>query len=431
LRIAQLTPGTGSFHCGSCLRDNVLVRELRAQGHDVVMVPMYLPVVVEDRDESAGTPVLFGGINVYLQSLSALFRWTPSFLDRVWDTGPMLRLAAARSGMTHPRELGPLTLSMLRGESGDQKKELDRLARWLEEHGPFDVVAVSNALLIGLARGLKARLGVPVVCTLQGEDSFLDALPEPSRTECWRELAARTADVDALVAVSGWYRGVMSARLSVSESRITAVANGISLEGWPDARPERPTVGYLARMCPEKGLHVLVEAFLRVAKEIPDARLGVAGAVTGLDVPYVDEQKRKLAQAGLADRVDFLPNVTLEEKRAFLSTLSLLSVPATYEESFGLYVLEALASGVPVVETTRGGLPEVVEATQGGVLVPPDDPAALADAIAGLLRDEPRRLRFAAEGRDNVRARFNASRMAAQVAEVFAKVVQSQREGRA
>jgi glycosyltransferase involved in cell wall biosynthesis len=180
-------------------------------------------------------------------------------------------------------------------------------------------------------------------------------------------------------------------------------------------------------MCPDKGLHVLVDAFLQLAPRFPEARLRVAGAMTGLDVAYVDEQKQKLAAAGLSDRADFLPNVTLEEKRAFLSTLSVFSVPATYEESFGLYVLEALAAGVPVVETSRGGLPELVEATQGGVVVPPNDPAALAAALANLLENEPIRRNLAERGRANVRARFGAARMAADVAAVIASVVPSSR----
>src|SRR5438094_2812341 len=201
MRIIQITPGTGSFYCGTCLRDNALVAELRRQGHDALMVPLYLPLTVDEPPTAGDTPLFYGGVNVYLQQKSALFRKSPRWLDRLFDTPGVLRLAASRAGSTEARELGDLTVSTLRGEEGRQLKELDRLAGWLAEMQP-EVVCLSNVLLIGLARRIREKTGAAIVCTLQGEDSFLDSLPGEDRDAAWRGLAERAAEGGALIAFS-------------------------------------------------------------------------------------------------------------------------------------------------------------------------------------------------------------------------------------
>ena len=115
---------------------------------------------------------------------------------------------------------------------------------------------------------------------------------------------------------------------------------------------------------------------------------------------------------GIAGATRFLPNISRADKLRFLQTISLLSVPATYGESFGLYILEALACGVPVVQPRHGAFPEVVEATGGGILCDPDDPEALADGLARLLRDDVEAAKLADRGRRRVREAFTADAMA-------------------
>jgi hypothetical protein len=80
MNIVQITPGAGSMYCGGCFRDNSLVAALRKQGHQTLMVPLYLPLTLDEPDQSAGTPIFFGGINVYLDQKSALFRKAPRWL---------------------------------------------------------------------------------------------------------------------------------------------------------------------------------------------------------------------------------------------------------------------------------------------------------------------------------------------------------------
>ncbi len=432
MKTIQLTPGTGNFHCGVCLRDSTLVTALRALGHDATLVPMYLPMITDEPQIEGNAPMFFGGINVYLQQRSSLFRHTPAWLDRLFDTPGLLRWVAGRVSMTRERDLGDITLSMLRGEEGRQAKELEKLLTWLssEEHRP-QVVCLSNVLLAGLARGIKTRLHVPVVCTLQGEDSFLDGLPEPYRQQAWELLSRRAAEIDAFIAVSHYYGDVMKRRLTIPSDKVHVVHNGIRLDGYAPAEmaPHPPAIGFLARGCRQKGLHTLVEAFIHLRKRnrMGDVKLRIAGTTLPTDEPFVTQLRERLAECGLTPAVDFLPNISLAEKQAFLKTVSVLSVPATYGESFGLYVLEALASGVPVVQPRHAAFPELIEATGGGVLCEPDNPESLALAIESLLLDDDRRRALGQRGRQAVLDRFGVERMARRVADICEGVVNHSR----
>jgi len=426
MRIIQLTPGTGSFHCGTCLRDNALVVELRRQGHDALMAPLYLPPTL-DEASAEGAPLFYGGVNVYLQQKSALFRKTPRWVDRVLDSPAMLAAAAGRAGSTQARDLGDLTLSTLRGEQGRQVKELNRLADWLAADGRADVICLSNILLIGLARRIKERTGAAVVCTLQGEDSFLDSLPGPDRQAAWETLAERALDVDAYIAPSRYYADVMQTRAKLPAARVHVVYNGILLDGYePAPAPLAPPVlGYFARMCPPKGLATLVDAYLllRQHNRIPNLKLRVAGSQTAEDAVFVGGLQGRLSAAGLAGDVEFIPNVTREEKIAFLRSLSALSVPTTYGEAFGLYVIEALAAGTPVVQPRHAAFPELIEATGGGMLCEPNDPSSLAETVEKLLSDPEQAYAMGQAGRQAVYSRFSVEQMAHGVLRVLAQAV--------
>src|SRR5437764_13974135 len=110
MRIVLLTAGTGSFHCGTCMRDNALITEIRRQGHDAILVPLYLPMVLDEKSAAEGSPLFYGGINVYLQQKTGIFRGTPRVLDKVLDSPAILKMAAKKAGMTSARELGEITL---------------------------------------------------------------------------------------------------------------------------------------------------------------------------------------------------------------------------------------------------------------------------------------------------------------------------------
>jgi len=424
-RIVHLTPGTGSFYCGTCLRDNALVTALRKLGHDATLLPLYLPLTLDEEDASDGMPVFMGGVNVYLQQKSNLFQKTPRWVDHLLDSPALLKMAAARAGMTSPEDLGDVTLSMLRGEEGRQKKEIEKLVEWLKTEAKPDVVCLSNILIVGLARRLKQELGVPVICSLQGEDSFLDSLSEPYRTQAWATTAERALDCDAFIAPSRYFGNLMQERLGFPVERLHVMHNGIALNGYGAAArpPDPPVLGYLARQCKVKGLETLVEAYilLKTKDRIKNLRLSVAGTKTAADEPFVNDLRGRLEKHGLLEPGTFLEPLARNKKIEFLQTLSVLSVPATYGESFGLYVIEAMACGVPVAQPRHAAFPELIEATGGGVLCEPDDPQALADAIESLLNDPHEARRMGERGRQAVLREFSAERMA----QNFSHVVES------
>lgn len=422
MRLTLLTPGTGSYFCGSCLRDDALARELRAQGHAVRMVPLYLPFALEEAPREAPERVHMGGINLYLRHKAPLLRHAPRWLSSFLDRDSLLRLASTRQGMTDAHELGAMALSMLRGEEGGQAPEMEDLVRWIAAEAPCDLVLLSNALLTGLVRPLKRTLAVPVLCTLQGETPFLDELPDPFRERAYAALAERAAEIDAFVAVSRHYGELVRERLRFPAERLHVVHNGIDVHELSpaDPPPAVPAIGYMARLCKEKGIHTLVEAFVLLARRarVPDLRLHAAGVMLASDRPLVEELRARLEREGLAGRARLEPNVTRERKLELLRTIRVLSVPATYGESFGLYLLEALACGVPVVEPESGAFPELLEATGGGLLCEPDDPRSLADALEELLLDPERAHELGRRGRAAVLEGFTSAHMARGVAAV-------------
>jgi glycosyltransferase involved in cell wall biosynthesis len=424
MRILYITAGAAQMYCGSCLRDNALATEMIRRGHDVALLPMYTPTLTDEPNVSGGR-VFFGGISVYLEQHSALFRRTPRWLDRLWDSSLALKLAARRSLATSPRFLGEMTVSMLKGEDGNQRKELGKMLDWLRREPPFDVVSLPYTLLIGLARPIKEALGLPVYCTLQGEDLFLEGLPEPYRTESLKLIREQVKDVDCFVAVSDYYARFMPGYLGIPEEKVRVVPLGINLQGF-EARPPRPadkpfTVGYFARVAPEKGLHLLAEAYklLRESGRVGESRLEAAGYLGPEHEEYLRQVERRMKEWGLADEFHYRGALDREGKLEFLRGLDVLSVPATYDEPKGIFLLEAMACGVPVVQPRRGAFTEVVERTGGGLLVEPDDAASLASGLARLAEDRALAAELSARGSAGVREHYSVARMADRALEVY------------
>jgi glycosyltransferase involved in cell wall biosynthesis len=435
MNIVQITPSAGdSFYCENCLRDTALVKAMIGLGHEVLMVPLYLPLSLGDPPEQNMSPIFFGGVNVYLQQKASLFRKTPRWLDSVFDSPRLLKLVGKMAGMTSAEDLGETTISMLRGEEGRQIKELNRLVEWLktQENKP-DIVCLSNVLLTGLARSIRQRLGVPVVCLLQDEDGFLDGLPAPYAEHAWSTVAERSKDVDAFVAVSKYYAQAMRQRIGFSSEKIHVVYTGISLDGYtsPGAEPEVPTIGFLSQMCPAKGLDVLIDAFTKLKKtgKLGSAILRATGGRGAGDKAYLEQIKRKLNAYGLADDVEFLPEFDARSKLAFLRSLSVLSVPEKQPVAYGLYALEALAAGVPVVQPASGVFPELLDMTGGCVLYEPNSPNALVEALKGLLLDPARIREMGRRGRKVVLEKFDINKTAAEMVRTYERIAEKSVRG--
>lgn len=437
MNLVQITPGTGGLYCGNCVRDNALVAELRRQGHDVLMLPMYLPLKLDEPDASGRVPIFFSGLNVYLQQQAALFRALPSWLHRWLASPTLLRLAGRFAAKTRAEEVGALTLSMLDGESGNQSRELEELIAWLRTQPRPDLVCLSNALLLGLARRLRHSLGVPIVCMLAGEDAFLDALPHAVRGQAWNRLIDRARDVDLFLAPSRYFARWMQERLQLSPDRLQVVPIGINLEGYPplnaDPTPppapppgaSPPVLGYLARMCPEKGLDTLVDAFI-LLKQRPrtsDLQLQVAGSCAPSDQRFVTHLRTRLTSAGFSAHAHFHPNLDRASKIAFLRRLTVFSVPAVCGEAFGLYLAEALAAGVPVVQPRHAAFPELIEETGGGLLCDPGSPQALADRLEELLLNPDLRRRLRTAGQSAARAKYGIEHSSLETLAAFQRLI--------
>ena len=423
-----MTGGAGSMYCGSCLRDNTLAAALLARGHDVVLAPVYTPTRTDERNVSQGR-VLFGGISVFLEQHAPIFRHAPRIVDRLLDAEWVIRMASKRQIKVDPKSLGELTVSMLRGEQGFQRKEIDKMLEWLALEPPFDVVNLPYTLLLGLAAPLRRALGVPICCTLQGEDLFLDGLGEPWRQQSLDLIRAASIHVDAFVPVSRYYADYMPGYLGVPAAKMHTISLGINTDAYPPRNGERAagdlfTVGYFARIAPEKGLHALAEAYraLRARPGIGASRLLAAGYLAPEHQGYLADVKAKMAAWGLADQFEYRGELDRVGKLAFLHGLDVLSVPATYEEPKGLFLLEAMAAGVPVVQPRRGAFPEILERTGGGLLVEPDRAEALAEGLLALWRDPAGRRALAETGAAGVREHYTAGRMAEEAEALYSSL---------
>lgn len=415
------------MYCGSCLRDNAMATELIARGHDVMLLPVYTPTFTDEPNVSRDHVVL-GGISAYLEQYVPLFRRTPRWLDRLWDSKTVLSLASRRSISTNPQMLGEMTVSVLKGEHGFQRKEVDKLLEWLRHETPPDVINLPYTLLLGLAKPLKQQLNVPIVCTLQGEDLFLDGLQEPYRGEALDLIREQIDHVDSFLSVSEYYARFMPGYLGIPAEKIRVVPLGINPRGFELRERDRSgpfTIGFLGRVAPEKGLHVLAEAYriLRKSGDLPDARLEAAGYMAADCKPYLEKIQKRLKDAGLDGEFHYRGVIDRAEKIGFLRKLDVMSLPATYDEPKGVSLLEAMACGVPLVQPRRGAFTEIVENTGGGLLVQPDDPESLAEGILKVVKDKRLAEELSANGFRGVREQYTAANMADRVLEAYESVI--------
>lgn len=417
------------MYCGNCFRDNAMVAALRKQGHDTLMIPLYLPMTLDEENQSNGTPIFFNGVNVYLEQQSTWYRNAPKWLHKLLASPALLKLASGRAAKTKAADVVDLTISMLRGEEGNQARELEELIAYLKPQAHPDVVSLSNAMLIGFTRRMKQELNTAVVCMLQGEDAYIDSMPEPGRSAVWQVMQERAREVDLFIAPSRYFAAQMQAKMNIPAAKMKVVYNGINLLGYPVTPPAvtttpPPVIGFFARMCKDKGLDALVDAFLSLKQRnrVSGLKLRIGGGCGPSDEPFVEQLKGRIHRAGFIGDVEFHPNVTREQKLAFFQGLSVFSVPALYGEAFGLYVIESLAAGVPVVQPRVASFPELVETTGGGALYEPNSPGALANALETTLT-ETRRLRTMVEtGHRMVHSRFSIEAMAQQMTAAFAEL---------
>jgi glycosyltransferase involved in cell wall biosynthesis len=412
------------------MRDNTLAAALVEEGHDAWLIPTFTPIRTDENDVSERR-IFFGGVNVYLEDKFWLFRHTPQLVDRLFNSRVLLGWLSRLASSTNYHELAGLTISMLKGEHGRQRKEVMKLADWLQDEVRPEVVVLSNVLLSGVIPVLHDQLGVPIVATLQGDDIFLDALPADARRQCIELIQANCKPAAGFIATSRYYAEFMAGYLGLEAQRINVVYPGLNLKGHGSDEPLRVEppyrLGYFARICPQKGFHHIIDAFIRLREmaEAPPCVLRASGWLEPGHRRYFDEQLHRLAANGLASDFEYVPAPDLASKVRFLHSIDVMSVPTTYREPKGLYILEAWANGVPVVQPRHGTFPELIEQTGAGLLVEPDDPQALANGLRYLLERPDLREDMARRGRSAVTQRFTAAMMARDTAAVLERYVRS------
>ena len=423
MKIAYLVPGNGGlFYCENCQRDAAMLPALRQAGHEVVSVPLYLPL---GPDQTGGTvsPLFFGAVGFYLREAVPLLRSMPAWLRQLADSPAILSLAARQSGVTSARGREDLTLAMLNGDDPVFCSEAEAAAVWLRDHFRPDVVHISNILLIGLVPTLHRVLGVPVVISLQDEHTWLDSCRPDKAAEAWEAIRRQTPGVARYLPVSRYYRDFMADRLGLAADRVTVIGPGIDLAAYPvpDASPRR-RVGFLSRWSEAMGLGYLVVAFilLRQRPDFADLGLVVSGGGTASDLPFLRRCGRRLERFGLREAVEFRADFSPAGRRRFLADTTVLSVPSVNGEAYGSFVLEALASGIPVVQPRCGGFDEQGEEGGGGLLVPPGDVAALAQALGELLADPLRRAEMGKTARETVASQRSLAAYARRLGEAYA-----------
>jgi len=431
MRILAITAGAANMYCGSCLRDNALARELLSRGHDVTLQPVYTPTVTDEENVSTER-VLFGGVSVYLQQHMKLFRHTPWLLDKLWDSKAFLKFVSKRSVAVDPSGLGPLTVSTLEGERGFQRKEIEKLLSWLGEEPAYDVINLPTALLIALAEPIKRATGKPIVVTLQGEDLFIDGLPPSHRNRAVALIRQQVPHVDVFAAVSEYYARYAAERFTIPESKLRVAPLGVTVTDLTPssrarAKSDQFVVGYFARVAPEKSLHLLAEAYriLRKERGVANARLEAAGYLAPEHQGYLARIEAQLKAWGLDGEFRYHGALDRAQKVTFFNSIDVLAAPSTYREPKGLYVLEAMACGVPVVAPNHGAFTEMVAKTSGGLLVTPDDPAGMADGLAAIWSRPEQARAMGHNGAAGVHQHYSVAKMADRVLEIYSEVTSS------
>ncbi|MCD4735715.1 MAG: glycosyltransferase family 4 protein [Bacteroidales bacterium] len=424
MKIINIVPGFGgTFYCGNCLRDSGFTRAMKETGHEAHTLPIYLPLFAEYRDNEEDVPVFYGAVNIYLKQNFKFLRKMPAWLQNFFNSRPILNYAVKKAGSTRARGLEEMTRSMLLGHEGYQKEELQQLLDYLKFHEKPDIVHLSNALLLGLAYKIRNELNIPVVCSLQDEDVWIDAMEDSYRKKLWNLMAEKARDVDAFVAVSDYFAGVMKMKMSLNDKQLHTIHVGVDPEKYEVTTPagNSPVIGFLSRMNKGNGFEILIDAFIELKDNLKfkDAKLRLSGGRSGDDKRFINRQIRKLKKKDYLKDVEFIDDFRTDALPEFFRNMSLLSVPVLKGEAFGLYQLEALASGVPIVQPALGAFPEIIEATKGGVVYQPNTARALSEKWLEVLSDPDNLKQMGLIGRKAVVDNFNTRNLTKNMIKVY------------
>ena len=423
MKIVYLITGSGgSFYCGNCYRDMIYLRAIRkVPGTKASAIPLYLPPDDSTVDSGLDKNVFFGAISMYLREKVPFLKNMPVFMDKLVDSRPMLKMAARRAGTTNPEGLEDMTLNMIKGENAFPDTELQRLIDYMTRDGKPDIIHLSNALIIGLARQIKRKINVKIVCSLLNEDDWIDEMNEPYQTGAWDLIAKEAKNVDVFLTPSNYYKELFISKTGISGDGIHVVPLGFDPDLTIEKKDNFPAIGYYCRINSQNGIDKLVDAFIELKKgnQLPGLTLHISGGYTADNKPLIAEQIRKIKESGFKSFVKIYPEFLGESKKDFFSNIDVMSVPVRKHDGYGLYLLEANLHGVPVVQPSTGAFPEIVERTGGGITYSPDSISELATSLLKVLQDKELRIKLGNQGQENVLAKLSLEKMSEELSRVY------------
>ncbi len=211
--------------------------------------------------------------------------------------------------------------------------------------------------------------------------------------------------------------------MNLPEDKVHTVHLGIDPADYPflNSVNKKQEIGFISRMNHENGLDIAIDAFLLLKKEkgYEDVHLHLTGGSTGEDAGFLKEQKKKIEASGLRPFIHFWEGFEGHHRMNFLGRMQLLSVPVRNGEAFGIYLTEAMASGIPVVQPKLGAFPEIVGKGGGGVIFEPDTPEALKEAWKSIIDDTGKMEKLSNEARASVEKHFDINVQAEKLVEIY------------
>ena len=416
MKILFIVPGAGdSFYCGNCFRDNLQANALRSAGHDVVIMPLYLPL--KDLSFQADTPLFFPATSYFLSQKYFKKRSLPRWMGKILDSNFVLNIAASLSGSTTSEGLENLTLSMIYGDGSAFEQQAQSIVDWIKDHERPDIIHLSSTLVIGIAKAIRQAIDIPIVCSLQDEEVWVDKLEKRYADTAWQGILDNVRYINRFVTTSEFYKQMITTRFPQIKD-VNVVYSGVDTEKYAcDSYPNEPVIGFFYHMNEENGLGILTDAFviLKQKGQFDALRLRIGGGYTSADKKFLNKIRRKLAP--YKDKVDWHETYSLNEHADFYKEISIICVPITFDESIGLYLCEAFAAGRPAIEPATGSFSEIVG--DAGIVYEKNTSDCLADAIEQLLTDETKLNQCRANALHISATRYNKKTLANGLNEIY------------
>ena len=419
MKILFIVPGAGdSFYCGNCFRDNLQANALRSAGHDVVIMPLYLPL--KDLSFQADTPLFFPATSFFLSQKYFKKRSLPRWMEKILDSDFVLNIAASLSGSTTSEGLEGLTLSMIYGDGSSFRQQVQNIVDWIKDHESPDIIHLSSTLVIGIAKAIRQVIDIPIVCSLQDEEVWIDKLEKKYADVAWRGIIDNIQYVNRFVTTSEFYKRMITTRFPQIKD-VSVVYSGVDTEKYScDSYPSTPVIGFFYRMNEENGLEILVDAFISLKQKsgFDNLRLRIGGGYTSSDKKFLNKMRKKLVPYKAA--VDWCEIYSLNEHAKFYKEITAICVPLTFDESIGLYLCEAFAAGRPAIEPATGSFSEIVG--DAGIIYEKNTSDCLANAIEQLLSDEALHVRCRENALRLSATRYNKDTLADELQKIYLKI---------